>query len=220
MSRINFEAIDVRPRNHGFYLGQQDDAPTRAQVAGMQAQLRHVFQAYGMDAVNFEATMNVHGGRDWRLTVNLRDDAPPMEVRTFGSAETRYIEGRRGATAIIEGDNDDLVRAGSENRLFESIARALDHLVRRRTIRGETINVSCHELLHRYDQRRRNGEDYDYYPLHLRTDFAISQSANELREHWGFSEADVQKAAEKFVAEDEAKANGPTEDELEASYRV
>lgn len=181
----------------------------------MQRDIRRTFEAYGMEATNFEASMNVHGERDWSLRVSLRNESPPMEMRTAGSRHVRYIEGRRSSTVIVNGDATDLRRAGSEAILFRQIAEALHRLVSDRMISGETITVSCHELLHRYLDDGGRFDHFDH--LHLHSNNSMSDaSRNELRNYWGFSDHDV-KTVEKRL---EVEANGPTEASMEESYRV
>lgn len=208
-------SIVETPRQHrNFYIGQADNELTRAQVAGMQEQLRHAFLAYGMEAVNFEVSMSLHGGREWSLTVSVEDDHPPMEVSTFGSRQTHFIAGRRGSTVVVEGNSRDLQSAGTEASLFEQVARALHTLVRSRLIQGERMVVSCHELLHRAAEA--GGVDENRWLPEY--DMQISASShNELRQNWGFSDEDVKEAVKDMA---HPKMHGPTAEELEASYRV
>lgn len=207
---------ELRPRRRSaLEPGGLDTEVTVAERAAMQEELRGTFQAYGFEAIDYRASMNVHGGHEWTLTVRVPVRGDRHEVRRIGSRIPEYIEGRRGDALVnIDGDNRDIQRAPSHMALFRQIAEAIRNMVGDRLIGGETLNVSCHELLHRYrSQIGYNDPDDRYYPLHLRHDF---HTRNELRDHWGFSAADVEKVEKKLAAE----THGPTEAELEASYRV
>lgn len=216
MSGVSIRESLLRHRN--FFLGQRDDQLTTGQVDAMRRDMQRIFQVYGMEAVTFETNMTVHGTPEWRLAVGLPDDAP-VEVFSMGSRLPTYREGRRGATVLIEGDGRDLEHAGSEARLFELIARALDTMLRNRMLRGETMTVSCHELLHRYQQGRRNGQDYydrfdEVFPLH--SNYSLSDgSRRELRDNWHFTGEDIAK-----IEREQSIKDGPTEEVMEMSYRV